>query len=265
MSDKNESEVPRRKALLTTASVGSALVGFSTGAVARGQSNGNRTTTGRPPNDDLPPAADENRSDEMPTSEGEIPEGWIDDEGNFTIPKSELDEAFDVKVYDGKTGRELDDVETDVVNVRNDHGLLDRHGDDVSTQIVKFEETLWSGTAGNVTLRLKASFEIDLSAPEVSVNLRLQANGVAFDVLSLGITPGDDRLFCIEPKAHPTIPLDIAICPDFFWQHGSSKFDIGATGEACIGIDCPWATCDVCRSISFDATVDIEEQEVTFE
>lgn len=260
MSGREGMDIGRRKALLTTASISGAFVSFSNSAVASG---GSKESSGKnrnaPSNENLPPAARNKRPETMPVSKGELPENWIDSEGNLSIPESELEEAFGVQVYDGRTGAELEDVETNVVNINKDQGLLDRYQDDFETQGVRFDRTLWHASASGHTMKLKGSFDLNVVAPEASVNLRLEFNDYGFDVISLGITPSDNRLFCIEPKAHPAIPLEIAICPDLYWRYGSSKFDIGGSGDACIGYDCPWATCNVCRGVSFNTTIDIDD------
>lgn len=245
MSPK-EDGVPRRKAILTAAGIGASVIGVSGPTSATRQEKQEK----------------ENTTSTKSKKTIDAPEKWLNEKGELTVPESDFDQ-FGVKVFDKETGKELDSVETRLVDVSTEGTLIERYERQPTNQgIPTLYGTIFEASAGGVTMRIRGGFKLNVSALRGSVELAFEFDNYSFVLIETGITPGENGGLCYTPQIPPQLPLEINGCVDVEWPFGTKEWRIGGSGEACVGYDCPWGTCGVCRGLGLHATVDFDEGEI---
>lgn len=242
MSDEEKLFVPRRKALLTTASIGGAAAGLSTGVLADNESSTS------------------DQSDAPRPRPADVPDEWLTDENEFDIPQEVLND-IEPRVYDPETGREVEDIVVRAVNPR-EIGPYEERRPAKPEGGVRFSETIFEASAGGHTMKIDLEVVASLSSMEASIALIISISGFVYELVSFSITQDDERAFCFEQSVPGQIPVSTSLCPDALWEFGSTQFSFGLTGELCLGLDCPVVTCEVCRGVGVDVTVDIENANI---
>jgi len=237
MSDRDEISVPRRKALLTAASVGTAVAGLSTGALADDGSNGRGS------------ALDQALLSPQPDPQLDAPDEYLDEDGKLDIPQEVLDD-IETKVYDPETGEEVEGVKAQFVNPREVAPLRERRAEPAGG--FSFGGELWDDTISGYDVGVRAEISASLTRGTASVDLVVMLPGINYELISLGISEGENGRQCADANPPSAIPASVSACPEFRWVDGRKEFSLGFTLDLCLGFDCRITTCEICRSPGID-------------
>lgn len=247
MDENDKNLVPRRKTLLATASIGSAVTGLSTGALADDGGETDSSTVQQSPTD---------RDSERPSAKPAAPDKWLTEDWEFDIPQEELNDV-EVEVYESRTEQELDEVAVRAVNPKEVSTFEERRPIRPAVAGVEYTETIVKASKSGYTLKIEAAVVADLAAGVANISLSIDFNGFVFEVLSLGLTRGEGKNICIEPNPPKALPLSIQLCPVIRFKN-NNKIKFGGSGNFCVGIDCPLpGGCEVCRGFGINATIDL--------
>lgn len=271
MSDENN--IPRRKALVTTASLGSAMIGLPSAAAA---SKGSGKGSGRGKSGKGPRRGNPGKNSDYILDE----DYWTNENGRVEFDHANFDE-WDVVVtdatYDTGSQTELQTAQTAVEpdiyvgkqkNATLESGSPVRNVDGMTTSslgsMVDTYITLASGTIPNYVpgiggsdWELNAGVKFNMSALSVDINIAFKV-GVTEVVLwgwSLGYK--DSKGLCTEVTPSQ-FPVSIEPCIDVTLD--GDTMDIGGSISLCTPPDdpCPVVSCQYCLTgLGFSKSIDL--------
>lgn len=187
-----------------------------------------------------------------------IPPEWINENGDLSIPESDLDD-FDVIVSKTESDEVRTDVITNVKNVEYSGDLESRaeeivSGDDWSSPLYR---TLYSTDFEGYSVEINAGLRARTGTEgvEISLDFTIQIDAIAFDVYSLQLGQNEDDGFCITVSAPPQFPIEFNICADIQWA-GGTAITIGGSGDVCLIDICPIVDCGICRGLGLSGDID---------
>lgn len=215
VSNEKKHTSSRRKALLTTAGLGSALLGFPGAASAKEEVTKNVNKNGY----------------------------YYDKDGNLVIPDSEL-EKWEVVVVEEKNKRLLDD-ENPPESTEDAEIYVGENKNSVppSQQVTTFSSrpptyvTLASGNLPNdfpglagVGWKLSAGLRFNLARIEVTADITFTIGGVDIELWGVGVGYSDDKGYCgdVSPGS---FPLTVEPCVNI--QFGAEEVTVGGSVDIC--------------------------------
>lgn len=273
MSDNDRNQIPRRKALLTTAGLGTTLVGYPGVAAAQDDTDGNSTRR---------------RENAMNANSKYIldNEYWENENGEVTLENANTDEweiivkekeengkrvepqpPQDVDVYLGKyKNAEPGSGEPIIINGTSSNargrfssGNLNSNSDVTTASVTtaslpNLYHTLASGeipnsapALGGTDWAIKMGIQLNAGGLSADANLTFQIGKSEFKVWGIEISYGENKGLCTDWRPGQ-FPVSLDLCIDIKWS-GKSEISVGGSADLCVPPEdlCGrWLDCQYC-------------------
>lgn len=233
MSDKDNSGLPRRKALLTTAGFGASVIGLSNPAMAKDGNNKTKNSRGNSKEDE-----------------------WVNKNGELDLPQEVIDD-FEVTAYDADSGAKRTDVPIYTGKNKNsipkaERSLVTTESWSDLTYITLYDGSL-PDNLGGWTFRVSGGLKYNAVGPSISVDFTVTIGVVELALFAIGISKSESDGICVPVKPPKTVPLELDPCVDLSWSGGShvtGKFTINVcSADVCGNWDA--VDCQVCKNFRF--------------